>query len=400
MHERPEGQAHAAGSTAARRRSPGPAETEQGRLLALQRSAGNRATAAAVAGGLLQRRMDFDPAFLGASSFKEKAAAAFGGENLWRQIKDALIEYRATPQAERQLALLKTMLALIIKWMDGNKKARSSGGGRAFTLGQLGEAIHKEMANAERQAGYMADVASEESAMMGGQPRGSKFKYLSSTASSAISSAQAVAGGGGGKAERAQAELMKQYDLTDAELAAIKIYTVDDYKYINPAMAGNEAWMAAQIPKVAGATSKDASPAGVKEAMKEGKRHGEMAMEGLRKLPAWKGNTFRGLRLTPAELKKQYQDTIRYDNKAFLSTSTEADVSNGFAKKTEDDGKVGILLHYEVTNGRDVAKYSLVGSEKEVLLLPGAAFAIVDVQERPGRPADDKMYDVTLKQVS
>jgi hypothetical protein len=180
-------------------------------------------------------------------------------------------------------------------------------------------------------------------------------------------------------------------------------------------MAGNEGWLASQIPNVVGlgGPGADVSPEGLRQAGQEGRRHGEMAMEGLRKLPAWKGSTFRGLRLTPEKFREEYVNKKQYVNGPFLSTSIDQSVSEGFgsnASPASPDGKVGILVTYEVADGRNVAGLSLFPNEAEILLLPGATMTVTEVKlrnpqlmrdgRRVARVGPGITYDVTIKQES
>ena len=57
--------------------------------------------------------------------------------------------------------------------------------------------------------------------------------------------------GTAGGAEGADAETLQAimtHRLTEAEVLAIKTYTADDYKYINPATANDAKWMASRNP--------------------------------------------------------------------------------------------------------------------------------------------------------
>jgi hypothetical protein len=365
-------------------------------VLALQRLVGNRATGVLlgrVAQRSIQRRLVYGPDFLGGTGAIGKVKA-LAGQSTYTKIRETLEEYRAERKAGGQLWLLKTMLALIIKWTNANASSKSAGNlERKRKLSLLGQAIHTEIPLAEEQAQYMRDME---------KPEG-KFDYMSMSAPMAVDQARELAEGKttGSSGQTPEAlELMQKYDVSDAEMAAIKTYSVDDFKYINPALADNDAWLAAQIPKVLSIEKKDVSPAGLKKATAEGKRHGAMALTGLKKLPVWSGPTFRGLRRTKAELDKDYVPGTQTTAKPFQSTSLEQSVAERFAKKTEDDSKVGLVCHLKITNGRDIAKLSLLGDEKEILLLPGATMTIETVTPRPGTKPGEEIYDVVMTQTA
>jgi hypothetical protein len=177
-------------------------------------------------------------------------------------------------------------------------------------------------------------------------------------------------------------DVVTKYQLTDAELAAIKIYTVDDYKYINPAMAEIPAWMKAQIPEIAGAKSKDISDQGIQSATAEGQLHGKMAKKGLKRLPDVVGTVYRGEVHQPDKClaKAQKGGELRYD--AFMSTSINPRTANDFVaqQQQKDPTLKGLILTLEVVEkGKDIAALSYYQKESEVLFLPGQRFKILSV---------------------
>jgi hypothetical protein len=179
-----------------------------------------------------------------------------------------------------------------------------------------------------------------------------------------------------------------KYHLNDAELAAIRIYTVDDFKYINPAMAGIQSWMESQIPKISGAKNPDTSKSGIAKAMQEGRRHGQTVLAGMKKMPDYDGDLlYRGSSEDVTKIKSSFAQgsTIRYD--AFVSCSTDRTVSEGFMKDNMDEdnrkaGKQGLLLKLEFKHsGKDVSMLSALAMEKEILLMPGVEFKVTGVEE-------------------
>jgi hypothetical protein len=242
----------------------------------------------------------------------------------------------------------------------------------------------------ETQAAYMADLAE-------GQE---KFAYMSLAGVQAVADAVELAEGGIRLVQDAQGQtfeapgmgaearqLMVERCITDAEMAAIKIYTAPDYRYITAGLAKNRgAWLSSAIrPAESGARSGENSILGAPlapgrqgplspadMAASEGTRHGKHAVEGLKKLPPWKGETYRGMGLTEAEFQDQFVANKVWKAASFTSTSTRKDVSTGFAKNEGTGGKVAILLTFHVTNGRDIKDLSIYSGEGEILLLPGA----------------------------
>jgi hypothetical protein len=191
-------------------------------------------------------------------------------------------------------------------------------------------------------------------------------------------------------------DLMRDRQITDAEMAAIKIYTAPDYRYINAGLAQNRGgWLQsalqshltegtprAQDIRILGGALEPGhygplSPGD--SAAAEGVQHGKMAVEGLKKLPPWTGTTYRGMGLSPEDFKAQYEDTKVWSAKSFTSTSTKKDISKEFAQRESKGGKIGFLLEFTVTNGRDINLLSIFGNEGEILLMPGASAEILDI---------------------
>ncbi len=257
----------------------------------------------------------------------------------------------------------------------------------------------------EEQAEYMAELESQ------------KFAFLSAQGvvaiQSAIELAQGNHDGSAGMSENA-ANLTKDSRITDAELAAIKIYTAPDYRYINAGLAQNRAgWLQSALDehvKKASPRAKDTRILGAAlapghlgplspgdSAAAEGVRHGKFAVEGLKKLPPWKGETYRGMGLSPEEFKTQFEDTNVWKAASFTSTSVKKDISEAFAQQETKPGRIGFLLRFDVNNGRDINLLSIFGNEGEILLMPGASADILRIETDPGPPAIKVIY---LKQIS
>ncbi|MDP9121150.1 MAG: hypothetical protein M3O15_07245 [Acidobacteriota bacterium] len=263
------------------------------------------------------------------------------------------------------------------------------------------ETLQKALPALEAQADYMDDL------LLGDQ----KLAYLSLVGANAVAGAVLLAEGQTTLTKGMGPEalkLMQEHDITDAEMAAIKIYTAPDYAYINSGVSRNRGgWLEASIKASwkeqkshnLGKRSRSGkdnrilgdelqpghfgplSPADT--AASEGRRHAAVAEEGIRKLDAWKGDTFRGMALTEAEYKREFEDKNTWSAKSFTSTTTLGNVALRFAsnaaKEDKTKTKKPILLHFKVTDGRDIKDLSIFGrGEGEILLLPGATATIVD----------------------
>jgi hypothetical protein len=190
-------------------------------------------------------------------------------------------------------------------------------------------------------------------------------------------------------------KLVKQYGLTEGEILAVKVYTASDYKYMNPATANSDGWMAGQAfeekPKNYATTDE-----GIKELrslMEEGQLHSAMAVSALKKLPLKAGPCYRGRRMTEADFVKKYGDLQKPVVAAaekllnLTSVSMNREVAEDFAngrdcKKAEKI--VSLMIEIEVKAARDISKLSLLPWEMECLLMPGASVATDSIVRLPG----------------
>lgn len=165
--------------------------------------------------------------------------------------------------------------------------------------------------------------------------------------------------------------------LTVGELAAIRLYTKSDYHYINPALANDMTWMSSQFSMAKG-------PEQQQVAREEGWQHARFAIKGLKKLPAVVATTYRGAGFTAAEIAEKYPLGETITMPSFTSTSVSRARAAGFAQQRTGGDKLGVLFETEVKTGRDVAPFSEMAHEEEVLLLPYTRFRVTRIG-REGR---------------
>jgi hypothetical protein len=192
--------------------------------------------------------------------------------------------------------------------------------------------------------------------------------------------------------------------LSAAELAAIQTYTAGDYQYINPAAANDPKWLAANFPDLVDKPNKsleewaelqdqlaeqgqsleqreDQRKQQLTAIREEGGLHTAVALEGLRKMPVWRGVAYRGEKL---EAKRFYPRFVK-DGNGFRPrqptftwktiTSISKSELRASAFMTSGSGSYEVLWEFEVTDGRDIEGLSVNRLEREVALLPGAEFA-------------------------
>jgi hypothetical protein len=199
---------------------------------------------------------------------------------------------------------------------------------------------------------------------------------------------------------QATLDLIKKYDLTEAEVLAVKLYSSDDYQYMNPASANNESYMKAENfsgdrwtnRRMEGTPEQYLGSAEgrkhLKQLFEEGSLHGAMAIAALQKLPPMAGTCYRGSRLTEAEYTQQYvQPNGQWPETKLTkltSIATDRGPAEEFAKRTgpRSDATVSVITVVDVHNARDIGDLSIQGRrEKEWLLLPGAVLQTESVQE-------------------
>jgi hypothetical protein len=188
-------------------------------------------------------------------------------------------------------------------------------------------------------------------------------------------------------------------NLSEAEITAIRVYTAADYMYINPALAGSEGylknslkptkgevkggWGPARLAEMQDRLTKD--PKGLLEEMgKEGLQHSAMAIQGLKKLPTFKGKLKRGERWTEQVYKERYQKGKVDVRPSFTSVSKNPDKAGEFAGQAEHPER-GVVLDLDIKDGREINElsvyYNSSGGEEEVLLLPGAELTVNKVDD-------------------
>jgi hypothetical protein len=318
----------------------------------------------------------------------------------------ALSEKAKTPAArQRHLQIVE---GLIIKWQNdhaGSKKATDKQ--RRAVLDTLLVEVSSEQAQisrAQAQDIYMGNVLKSGKAPSYIPSPPSAVKYVEGTQVAILPDA-----GTTDPAEKYQLEALTEFSqegvkdplgrkgkelvaetgLTQAEIAAIRIFTAEDYKYINPAMVGStwegekkvggedkKSWLTENIEsKEAGTTFKRG--ASHKAMREEGGLHAGVAMQGLMKLPEYTGKLYRGAGYTDEDFEKKVVVDAPFPFNSFASGSKEPGVAQSFAYRQAKDGKTCLVIFVlENSGARDVSSLSLTGGEQEATILPGSLFKV------------------------
>jgi hypothetical protein len=248
-------------------------------------------------------------------------------------------------------------------------------------------------------------------------------------------------------------ELIATYGLTQAEVLAVKMFTVGNYEHINPATANKPSWMKSQMvpkeklkdkaaPESDETTEEDfseteaatlearlleaksnvywnseAGQSHLKQLFEEGSLHGALAVKALYKLPPAEGTCYRGARLTEKEFVEKYgvdgEKRPVEKLESLTSVSTVEAVAEGFAQSHKrGDKTVAVYTEVKVKTARDIGDLSLKGrdalhgeGEGEWLLFPGTFLRTTDVtvirnpDPPPGDPPATKLVFVQAEQV-
>lgn len=337
------------------------------------------------------------------------------GDQLLQQLIHALRTYEATNKISQEAKHLTQVRALCQQWLDQNEGTDNLGKKNFVELiyqQAVPELLRVRHAHTQLQqqqeTAYMGDMgtAANKSTAMNSEFWFSQGAQLSYPTATSI---------GQGKTDNTKAGMtnktLQEYQqsrLSPAQLASIQTYTYEDYKYINPSLQGNEGWLKGaskdfnefdikkkQIEKIkkTDPTKKDAKimpreidfddafETSKDSIVKQGMSHAKFAKRGLKKLPNWKGTLYRGEGLNDTRMhafEKMYRAGTPHTLAHFWSMSKDRTVSEGFLTTAQG---TPVLFVANVDKGKDVENLSLHESEKEVIVLPGAQFAISGIQD-------------------
>ena len=349
-------------------------------MLQLQRSAGNRATVAAVTGASpAVQRLSVTAKDMQSQEGTKSALAGVFGRSVYAAIVSTVQDYEKAKKPEAKAKLLARLDGLCTKWFNDNADSKDPKDARrrAYVTRLIDElpTERAQLSKAMAQDIYMGNVKSSGTGAGGTDP-GSKY------ALQALKGKQAGLSSPGKEGE----ELASTKGLSEAEVAAIRIFTASDYTYINPSTANSQSWLGAQKSK----PELGLGDVSDRTLMEEGSLHAGVAMQGLNKLQPWTDDTYRGARYTEQEFKDTFMSGKPMVFNSFASSAQEEEVALkfehgiGIEYKIAPDKDIAVLCVLSLTGGRDISQLSAVKKEKEVVLLPGTKFAITSVEEVDG----------------
>jgi hypothetical protein len=323
-------------------------------LLNLQRTVGNRATQQALAAPTLQRALATRASDLDQAFGKGGALAANLDRGTFAAIRRTLASYQRLHDPADQLDALQTLSKLVSKWMVEHKGKGATDMQRRQMLERLEGEIADESVRLSKAAADDKYVDNVHNSREGGN--GDKHAFKALTQDSKVR-----------MWEPPQMKAGRAFGLSDGEITAIQIFTGNDYGYINPATKVDEAWYQGNKnrERTKAAFTEGASD---KTTKAEGRVHAGMAIQGLRKLPAYGADVYRGLAFTAAEFRKDVPSGGLYNVPTIASASKSRKTAEGFAGTGSKEIAVIMIMHR--AGGREIQKISLASTESEVTLMP------------------------------
>jgi hypothetical protein len=325
------------------------------------------------------------------------------------QLRQAVAEHEAAPAAGWE-ARVDGILRLCEEYLAGDGKEPGNRK-KADAVETIKAEALVEQGRRQAEARYLSD-AYDPTSPTPLEKQTAKTKLEAHPTAEEL--AQGVASGALGADDDAL-KLVQESGLTQAEILAVKTYTSDDYKYINPATANSQSWMEAnqfkdQVKADPDYLKSDDGRKQMRILMEEGSLQAAMVVAALQKLEPRAGTCYRGERMTPAKYLETYGD----ESSRKLPSQTRANLTSIATKKASaqnfaDDGggdnakTVSVMWEVAVTNAREIRDLSVYGKgEEEWLLLPGTVLQATKVVEETagnaGDPAATKWATVSYQQ--
>ena len=320
-------------------------------VLRLQRTAGNRATTR-----WLQRRLKTTADHLEPPLPSEHLRGLTRRDD-WSTIRQTLRDYHAAPTQGGQRMLLSVLLRYIERWL-GRNGTDAALAKRANQLRALRLEIRHEVEDLDRAAkgragdrDYLASIDEH------------RLRFLSSAGEMARErAADAYSGDSDWEDLRAESDL---HGVAEAGATSLGLFSADDFKYINAAMAGDKEWLKASLKKLTKVPTLGSGEVAEDLAMEEGRFHGARMKEAVRNLPAWqsedgRNTTYRGESLTPVKLKQKYPVGTEVEYGQFQSNTKDPATAERFMRDALADprnvGHVGVFVRIHLTQGRDIVR--------------------------------------------
>jgi hypothetical protein len=349
-------------------------------LLTLQRSAGNQAVThlmRQVQPRTLQRKLSYSPAQLNAErSVFGRMKGARTKDTLY-QITETLRLYHRAAGPEAEKLLLITLTFLCKRYKQRHPLSEKSNA-KASVVDDLEQAAWVELWKLEAMEEYHRDVSAPMVAKPGSTDQyNPKFPFLdvsSATFGQQATEMKAGTGAGSDAYRQTTKELLAATGISEAELAAIKIFVGVDFKYINPATANSPEYLAKQRPEF-----KIGDEKLFNRFRAEGGLHAAVAMSGLAKLPTMSGLIYRGTGEAPGKIAKP-GDVIPV--RTIQSWSQDEQTAANFTSTS--GGDVRVVYKLNTTKARNINSLkgeSIAAGEPEWVLMPGNSYRVDSIEK-------------------
>jgi hypothetical protein len=204
-------------------------------------------------------------------------------------------------------------------------------------------------------------------------------------------------------------------DLSEAEIAAIRVYTARDYKYINPALEDSLSWFLSsmnpedkmvkgkmddgklksvgwdeqRVKKIAeGSKTEEGKKSLFEEFKGEAKEHVGMAIKGMKKVKPFVGELYRGEHKNITSYNNDYKEGNVIHKAPFFSASRKQSIQEQYAYTGLRPTQRPIYVTINSKTARDIDQLSVFyesedKSEGEVTFLPSSDFKVTKVETFP-----------------
>ncbi len=357
-------------------------------------------------GRQIQRKMRFKPEDLqGKLSKTAKFKGLVGMESTFSKIKKTLDQYWATNVASEEEGLLRRLILLCMDWQQIHRK-NAKNPVKDLTIDDLLQAALAERPKAIKRAAderYMGKfnqfgtkltpvTTDPAEAQLG---KLDEIKQAKSDLKHGRKQTDEIGENMLRKVEKYQ--VLKGGGLSAAERAAMMGYTGEQYRLMNPAMAGNRDWLKSNMESLNSmGLQLDTSPTALDQALAHNQEIARMASSGMKKIPVWKQDQtlYRGETVPQAEGESLGPGkSKKYPH--FVSTSLELEAPRRQLNEWATPARPFKIIYHikSSTTGRNVAPYSQLPQEKEILFPAGSKFVMGQIVQQT---ADSKEIEASV----
>jgi hypothetical protein len=223
---------------------------------------------------VLRRRISATSADIAATRRKKKGLTKLtGGKDSLDKIGKLLDRHPGLKDQQAQVINLTAIVKLVDKWLDAHAGEKDRD--MVALLEDVKAEARRDLGQAQAQLRYVNDLRAGEALSskdkrLEHQPTATPItQQLTAKMATKASWAMGYAGQEWRDADPRKkiADLIRDTGLTEAEVAAIKLFTANDYLYLNPAVANSDSWLQGQMKEIGGLSEGMADYAGPRTAV-------------------------------------------------------------------------------------------------------------------------------------